>query len=118
MKPSVGRIVHVLADPDFHQGADILPAIVTRVYGPEDLEHAIDPKSGLPVAAHPECAVNLRVFHDGDPAEDAFMVLVPLHPDRASAEAAEKEALSFIPQAERGRFTPRLQRRAFWPERV
>ena len=40
-----------------------------------------------------------------------------MHPDRASAEAAHEEALSFIPEAERGRFAPRLQRRAFWPPR-
>ena len=65
MKPSVGRIVHVLVDPDLHQGADVLPAIVTRVL---ERDPAINPKTGLPVAATPECAVNLRVFNDGDPA--------------------------------------------------
>ena len=43
------------------------------------------------------------------------MILVAVHPDRASAEAAQEEALSFIPQPERERFAPRLQRRAFWP---
>jgi hypothetical protein len=117
VKPSVGRIVHVLVDPDLHQGTDILPAIVTRVYEPGELDRAINPKTGLPVAAHPDCAVNLRVFHDGDPAEDDFMMFVAVHLDRASAEAAHEEALSFIPQPERERFAPRLQRRAFWPPR-
>ncbi len=114
MKPDIGSIVHVLVDPDLHQGAGILPAIVTRIL---ERDPVINPKTGFPVAATPDCAVNLRVFNDGDPAGDDFMIFVAVHPDRASAEAAQEEALSFIPQPERERFAPRLQRRAFWPPR-
>ena len=31
-KPTLGRIVHVLMDPAMNNGADIAPAIITRVW--------------------------------------------------------------------------------------
>lgn len=33
MKPSLGRIVHVLVDPAINNGADVAPAVITRVWG-------------------------------------------------------------------------------------
>lgn len=44
--PSVGRIVHVLMDPTMNNGADVAPAIITRVWS--------------------DTTVNLRVLADGD----------------------------------------------------
>jgi hypothetical protein len=48
--PSIGRIVHVGADPAINNGGDVAPAIITRVFG----EH---PAGGW--------IVNIRVLLDG-----------------------------------------------------
>lgn len=54
--PSVGRIVHVLIDPTMNNGADVAPAIITRVW-----------PSGGPVDATGFVGyVNVRVLADSD----------------------------------------------------
>ncbi|MEV4858937.1 hypothetical protein [Streptomyces ossamyceticus] len=47
-QPSIGRIVHVAADPSMNNGADIAPAVITRVWS--------------------DTVVNVRVLLDGDSA--------------------------------------------------
>lgn len=49
MKPSVGRIVHVPADPAENNGADVAPAVITRVWS--------------------DTCVNVRVLLDSDAIE-------------------------------------------------
>jgi hypothetical protein len=44
--PSVGRVVHVLMDPKANNGADIAPAIITRVWS--------------------DSTINCRVLADGE----------------------------------------------------
>jgi hypothetical protein len=53
-KPTVGRIVHVLMDPRENNGADVAPAIITRVWAHESLDSL-----GLP-----RYSVNVRVLSD------------------------------------------------------
>ena len=63
MTPSVGRIVHTLVDPTHNNGADIAPAIVTRVWS--------------------DTCVNLRVFYDG--AQVDWVTSATLHADEETA---------------------------------
>ncbi|MFF0140471.1 hypothetical protein ACFYRN_28905 [Streptomyces sp. NPDC005227] len=49
MKPSVGRVVHVPTDPAKNNGADIAPAVITRVWNDD--------------------CVNVRVLLDSDAVE-------------------------------------------------
>jgi len=75
MKPSIGRIICVFADPRWNNGADFAPAIITRVWN-ED----------TPVT------VNVRVLHDGPPERPAnrldWLTSIPLYDTREDAEAA------------------------------
>lgn len=48
MKPTKGRIVHVLVDPAINGGDDTAPAVITRVWGDE--------------------LVNVRLLLDSEPA--------------------------------------------------
>jgi len=96
-KPSVGRIVHVTVDPSRNNGADVAPAVITRVWG--------------------DNCVNLRVLYDGPPVapehhhRQDWLTSWPLHESREAMEAAHAE------QAEQlGHVVTRSG--AFWPPRV
>lgn len=56
MTPSVGRIVIVKVDPKRNNGADVAPAVITRVWAPD--------------------LVNLKVLKDAE--QDAWMTSVKL----------------------------------------
>jgi hypothetical protein len=95
MKPSIGRVVHVLVDPRHNNGSDVAPAEITRVCS--------------------DTCVNVRITYDGPsvPPEGRqdWMTSMYLHESRHAAEAAHAEAWGDrkdeIPNA-----------RAFWPPRV
>jgi hypothetical protein len=99
MKPSVGRIVHVLVDPKQNNGSDVAAAAITRVWS--------------------DTCVNLRVWHDGPsvPPEGSFrqdwLTSWPLHESReAAAEVHAARVAEFGPG-----YTIALSA-AFWPPRV
>jgi hypothetical protein len=99
VKPSVGRIVHVFADPRHNNGADVAPAVITRVW----LED--EPPT-----------VNVRVLLDGEGAPP-WLTSVPLYDTREDAEAAharlgEKFAAAGVAPLDS------VPHRAFWPPRV
>jgi hypothetical protein len=60
-KPSLGRIVHVLVDPADNNGADVAPAVVTRVWS--------------------DSMVNVKAFLDSDGA-DLCQTSVDLYDER------------------------------------
>lgn len=72
-KPSVGRIVHVLVNPEHNNYSDVAPAIITHVWS--------------------DNCVNLRVFYDGPKATpesgrpDGWMTSITLHESREALEA-------------------------------
>lgn len=70
-KPSVGRIVHVLADPKHNNGSDVALAHITRVWGDD--------------------CVNLRVTYDGPSAAPEgrydWVTSWALHESREALEA-------------------------------
>lgn len=70
--PSLARMVLVLGDVACHNGADVAPAMVTRVWG----EH--------PDGGH---TVNLVVFPDGYMPRHAFSV--PLYADEQTARKSK-----------------------------
>lgn len=66
MKPSVGRIVHAyVADTTQNNGADVAPAVITRVWN--------------------DTLVNVRILLDGDAI--AWRTSVQLHDERPEGEA-------------------------------
>lgn len=97
-KPSVGRIVHVFADPAQNNGADISPAIITRVWGTD-----------------PGSAVNVRVFADG--AGVPWLTSIPLYPDREAAQAfVDKSKAEWKAMGDEA--YPYTIIAAFWPPRT
>lgn len=96
MKPSLGRIVHVFADPAVNNGGDTAPAMITRVWSDQ--------------------VVNVRVFRDGPPDPGEWMTSVTLHATREDAEAAHAETVKSFTSA--GSVPPSVPYRAFWPPRI
>lgn len=86
--PTVGRIVHVFVDPALNNGADIAPAVITRVWNDE--------------------LVNLKVLVDGK-SEALWLTSVALCADRDSA----LEVSSYTTSSTGGR----LPAAAYWPPR-
>lgn len=84
-KPALGRIVHVFVDPARNNGADVAPAMITRVWNEE--------------------GVNIRVMLDG--TETPWMTSVTLRNDRESAEQVKSFRIT-----DDGR---RIVAAAFWP---
>lgn len=82
MKPSVGRIVHTIVDPALNNGADVAPAIITRVWS--------------------DTTVNLRVMYDG--ASVDWITSASLHADEDAAR--ERVALGASPQKGHNAFWP------------
>jgi len=85
-KPALGRTIHVFADPDKNNGADIAPAVITRVWNDE--------------------MVNVRVLLDSAEAP-TWMTSVHLYDDRESAEQT--------PNGYVGANDKRIPAAAFWP---
>lgn len=69
MKPTVGRIVHVIVDPSQNNGSDVAPAVITRVWN--------------------EQGINARVLLDG--AETPWKTSIPLYESREELEAANAQ---------------------------
>jgi hypothetical protein len=76
MKPSVGRIVIARVEPVWNNGADLCPAIITRVWGDE--------------------MINVKLLPDG-PQDVVWRTSVPLCADEASARAHADERAVFWP---------------------
>lgn len=100
MKPAIGRIVHVLVDPNMNNGSGTAAAVITRVWS--------------------DTCVNLRVLRDNYPGPEEWLTSYSLHESREALEAhaAERQAAldaSLAPGAE-----PRAVQLfgAFWPPRV
>jgi len=91
MKPSIGRIVHVIVPPAHNNTGDVAPAVITRVFSDQ--------------------CVNLRILHDGPsvPPDGSYrqdwQTSVPLYESREALEAANPN-VSGVPFG------------AFWPPRV
>jgi hypothetical protein len=104
MKPSIGRIICVFADPRWNNGADFAPAIITRVWN-ED----------TPVT------VNVRVLHDGPPERPAnrldWLTSIPLYDTREDAEAAHAKLCKEFAAAGASPLEG-APHRAWWPPRV
>jgi hypothetical protein len=99
-KPAIGRIVHVLVDPNTNNGSGTAPAMITRVWS--------------------DTCVNLRVTRDNYPGPEEWLTSWSLHESREALEAhaAERQAAldeSLAPGAERA--IVQLHG-AFWPPRV
>ncbi len=90
MKPSAGRIVMVFADPADNNGADVAPAVITRVWSDE--------------------TINVHVLPDGP--DSYWLTSVQLHDTREQAQAAHDRMFATWPAA------PSVPYRAFWPPRV
>lgn len=86
--PALGRIVHVFVDPTQNNGADVAPAVITRVWS--------------------EQLVNLKVLLDA--SNDVWFTSVALCDDRDSAEKVTSYRV-----AGNGDHYPAA---AFWPPRV
>lgn len=84
-KPALGRTVHVFVDPARNNGADIAPAVITRVWNDQ--------------------GVNLRVLLDG--TDVPWFTSVALCDDRESAEKVTSYRV-----ADNGDHYPAA---AFWP---
>ena len=100
MKPSVGRIVHVIVDPKDNNGSDVAAAVITRVWSDE--------------------CVNIRILHDGPtvPPEGSWrqdwMTSIRLFESREAADAAHAEMWASLPADQ----TPPRPFACFWPPRV
>ena len=82
MKPTVGRIIHTLVDPARNNGADVAPAIITRVWS--------------------DTSVNLRVLYDG--ASVDWVTSATLHADEDTAR--EHVAMGIQPMSGHQAFWP------------
>jgi len=51
MRPSIGRVLHVVGAPATSNGVDIAPAIVTRVWSDMLINCTVLPDGGAPVPA-------------------------------------------------------------------
>lgn len=94
MTPTVGRIVHVLADPKTNNGADVAPAIITRVWS--------------------ESMINVRVLLDGPDAP--WWTSISLYADRETADARIAEKREQLVAA--GNPADVVIRAGFWPART
>jgi hypothetical protein len=63
MKPSLGRILLVIGTPANGNGADIAPAVVTRVWSDEMVNVTVFPDCGAPVPA-----TSVRIVADEEAA--------------------------------------------------
>jgi hypothetical protein len=96
MKPSIGRIVHVLVDPQTNNGSDVAPAMITRVWS--------------------DTCVNIRVSRDNHPGPEEWLTSISLYDSLDALESsvaqrqAEFDATGQEIKAYRGG--------AFWPPRV
>ena len=100
MKPTIGRIVHVLVDPRHNNGSDVAPAVITRVWS--------------------DTCVNLRVLHDGPsvPPEGRrdWLTSYSVHESREALEAHRARRQAELDAIAPGQ-TVALHG-AFWPPRV
>jgi hypothetical protein len=94
MKPSIGRIVHVLVDPATNNGADVAPAVITRVWS--------------------DTCVNARVLLDQEGI--LWLTSITLHADRDALDAFWAENLAQLRAA--GNTDDIKPTGAFWPPRV
>lgn len=90
--PSVGRIVHVTVHPHANNGADVAPALITRVWS--------------------DRLVNVSVHLDGHNGTVA-KTSVDLYADRQAADSAWAARVAENPHL--ADITPTL---AFWPPKV
>jgi hypothetical protein len=58
MKPSIGRIVHVLIEPAINNGTDVAAAVITRVWSDDMVNVTVLPDCGQPLykSSIPLCA--------------------------------------------------------------
>jgi hypothetical protein len=100
MKPSIGRIVHVLVDPKTNNGSDVAPAIITRVWSDE--------------------CVNLRVIRDNYPGAEEWLTSWSLHESRDEIEAKRTALQASINASTKPGDEPvKVQMfGAFWPPRA
>lgn len=107
MKPTIGRVVHVLVDPKINNGSDVAPAMITRVWSDE--------------------CVNLRVLHDGPPVAPSgvyrqdWLTSWRLFESREALEAHRDEHQAAVDADATANGTePRIVELfgAFWPPRV
>lgn len=96
---AVGRIVHVLVDPADNNGADVAPAVITRVWG----EPHVDERDGL----GERVTINAHVLLDQRTTRWVTSALLFSH--RPSAEQLEAKN----PYNPKGHNTV-----AFWPPHV
>lgn len=91
MAPSIGRFVHLIVNPEWNNGSDVAPAVVTRVWS--------------------DTCVNLRVLLDSNTVD--WVTSVALYETREAADAdnAKRVADGIAAQGSRP-FA------AFWPPRV
>lgn len=59
MNPSIGRIVIAIVDPNFNNGSDVCPAIITRVWGP----NMVNIKT-LNDSTNTEWKTSVTLYHD------------------------------------------------------
>lgn len=90
MTPSIGRIVHVIVNPEDNNGSDVAPAVIVRVWS--------------------EQSVNVRVLLDGNETP-WWRTSIPLYESREALEAGHAQMV--ISGGER----PPLSG-AFWPPRT
>lgn len=62
--PAAGRIVHVLADPNQNNGADVAPAIITRVWS----EDMVNVRVLGDNAGPPEWKTSIKVYETREEA--------------------------------------------------
>ena len=94
MKPTVGRIVHVLVSPELNNGSEVAPAVITRVFS--------------------ENCVNVRVLLDASPAAvHEWATSRRLHATEAEAREAVRRDTSTT-----GLPVGFVNVHAFWPTRA
>jgi len=93
-KAAVGRIVHVLVDPEVNNGSDVAPAVIVRAWTEE--------------------CVNLRALLDGP--ETPWLTSYSLHESREALE--DHAALRQAELDETGPGQTVQLRGAFWPPHV
>jgi hypothetical protein len=97
-RPSIGRTVHVLMDPQENGGADVAAATITQVHQFQDTD-----RSGLP-----RYCVNVRVIPNTSARIPELRTSVYLHERRPTDEELEAD----FPTPEARRLV------AFWPQMV
>lgn len=70
MKPSIGRIVHVIADPTKNNGSDVAAAVITRVWT--------------------DTMINVKVLTDGP--QDYWQTSIDLHDERPQDDSIKRAA--------------------------